>query len=269
MAERRRRRSDRRAATSTPARRSTRSSRSRSARTRRSRRSSSRPRTSLGHRRQLRRAATAASYMNTISWRDADDAAADGDQPARGVRAHVRRRAARRQQRRARIAAEHAASSTAVGESVARPAARPRRRAIAPSSTEYLDNVREIERRIQQAETQRTDDAARRADAPVGVPESCEEHVKLMFDLLALAYQADLTRVVHVHDGARAQHSAPIRRSASPSRITPCRTTATTAGADREAREDRTPITSTLFAQLPREAARHAGRRRHRCSITR
>jgi hypothetical protein len=60
--------------------------------------------------------------------------------------------------------------------------------------SEYLDNVREIERRIQRAEAQ----AETRPDVPaepVGVPESYEEHVGLMFDLLALAYQTDLTRV--------------------------------------------------------------------------
>jgi uncharacterized protein DUF1552 len=59
---------------------------------------------------------------------------------------------------------------------------------------EYLDYVRETERRIQRAERQ----ADSRPDVPpepVGVPESFEEHVGLMFDLLALAYQSDLTRV--------------------------------------------------------------------------
>jgi hypothetical protein len=59
---------------------------------------------------------------------------------------------------------------------------------------EYLDNVREIERRIQQAEAR----AHAQPDVPaepVGVPETFEEHVALMYDLLALAYQADLTRV--------------------------------------------------------------------------
>src|SRR5688572_5997520 len=59
---------------------------------------------------------------------------------------------------------------------------------------EYTDHVREIERRIQRAESQ----AHTQPDVPpepVGVPESYEEHVGLMFDLLALAYQADLTRV--------------------------------------------------------------------------
>ena len=59
--------------------------------------------------------------------------------------------------------------------------------------TQYLDNLREIERRIQLAEAQNST----RADitAPVGVPESYEEHVDLLFDLLAVAYQADLSRV--------------------------------------------------------------------------
>jgi hypothetical protein len=59
---------------------------------------------------------------------------------------------------------------------------------------EYLSHVREIERRIERAETQ----AHTQTDVPpepVGVPESFEEHVGLLFDLLALAFQADLTRV--------------------------------------------------------------------------
>ncbi len=59
---------------------------------------------------------------------------------------------------------------------------------------EYFDHVREIERRIQRAEAQ-TDALPHVPDAPVGVPESFEEHASLLFELLALAYQADLTRV--------------------------------------------------------------------------
>jgi hypothetical protein len=59
---------------------------------------------------------------------------------------------------------------------------------------EYLDNVREIERRIQRAELHTATELPT-PDAPVGVPESLEEHIGLMFDLLAVAYQADLTRV--------------------------------------------------------------------------
>ena len=60
--------------------------------------------------------------------------------------------------------------------------------------SEYLDGIREIERRIQQASKQSGSDKDI-PDAPVGIPESFDEHVKLMFDLQALAYQANITRV--------------------------------------------------------------------------
>ena len=59
---------------------------------------------------------------------------------------------------------------------------------------DYLDNVREIERRIQKAETQHSTGLAA-LDKPLGVPESFEEHAGLMYDLLAMAFQADLSRV--------------------------------------------------------------------------
>ncbi len=59
---------------------------------------------------------------------------------------------------------------------------------------EYLGYVREIERRIERAEA-RAEVTPDVPTAPVGVPESFVEHVALMFDLLALAYQTDLTRV--------------------------------------------------------------------------
>jgi len=59
---------------------------------------------------------------------------------------------------------------------------------------EYLTYVREIERRIQRSE-QRAEATPDVPNTPVGVPESYEEHVGLMFDLLALAYQTDMTRV--------------------------------------------------------------------------
>ena len=59
---------------------------------------------------------------------------------------------------------------------------------------EYLQHVREIERRVQLAES-RTDSLIDVPEAPVGVPEAFEDHAKLMFDLLAIAFEADLTRV--------------------------------------------------------------------------
>ncbi|HKB10867.1 MAG TPA: DUF1552 domain-containing protein [Vicinamibacterales bacterium] len=61
---------------------------------------------------------------------------------------------------------------------------------------QYLDGVREIERRIQKIEARNTSAEARELpSAPAGVPDSFDEHVKLMFDLQALAFQADVTRV--------------------------------------------------------------------------
>jgi hypothetical protein len=62
--------------------------------------------------------------------------------------------------------------------------------------TEYLDNVREIERRIVQAEKQRNETGIEAPPTPVGIPENWEEHVNLMFDLMHLALQGNLTRVM-------------------------------------------------------------------------
>jgi hypothetical protein len=58
---------------------------------------------------------------------------------------------------------------------------------------EYLDNIREIERRIQQAEAHGSSHVT--VGAPIGVPDSWEEHVGLLYDLVAAAFQADVTRV--------------------------------------------------------------------------
>ena len=60
--------------------------------------------------------------------------------------------------------------------------------------TEYLDHVREIEQRIERAEKQANSDIAI-PPAPVGIPPTFEEHVHLMFELMAVAYETDLTRV--------------------------------------------------------------------------
>jgi len=61
---------------------------------------------------------------------------------------------------------------------------------------DYLDDVREIERRIQKVEAFNASGEARELPAaPIGVPDSYEEHVKLMFDLQAVAFASDITRV--------------------------------------------------------------------------
>jgi hypothetical protein len=58
---------------------------------------------------------------------------------------------------------------------------------------EYLEDVREIERRLEIAAKASSEAPA--SDVPVGVPDSFDEHIKLQFDLNALAFQGDLTRV--------------------------------------------------------------------------
>ena len=58
----------------------------------------------------------------------------------------------------------------------------------------FTDNVREIERRLQIA-AQATTAAPENFDVPPGIPQSFDEHIKLMFDLLALSWQADISRV--------------------------------------------------------------------------
>ena len=62
--------------------------------------------------------------------------------------------------------------------------------------SDYLDDVREIERRIQRIEASNASGEPRELPmAPMGVPDSFEEHVKLMFDLQAVAFASDITRV--------------------------------------------------------------------------
>ena len=61
---------------------------------------------------------------------------------------------------------------------------------------QYVDTVREIERQIQRAEAGAANNPMPDVDRPVGVPAAFADHVKLMFDLQVLAFQADITRVV-------------------------------------------------------------------------
>ena len=62
--------------------------------------------------------------------------------------------------------------------------------------TEYLDTVREVERRIQIAEAGVAENPEPDLERPVGVPASYADHARLMFDLQVLALQADITRVI-------------------------------------------------------------------------
>lgn len=66
-----------------------------------------------------------------------------------------------------------------------------------PRLDRYLENVREVERRIERVEAQNMSGNPRALpEAPAGVPDSFEEHVKLMYDLQALALETEMTRVI-------------------------------------------------------------------------
>ncbi|HEV1286354.1 MAG TPA: DUF1552 domain-containing protein [Bryobacteraceae bacterium] len=59
---------------------------------------------------------------------------------------------------------------------------------------EYFESIRDIERRIQKAEQQKMQMPV--MESPVGIPDSFEEHAKLMADLMVIAWQTDMTRVI-------------------------------------------------------------------------
>jgi hypothetical protein len=124
---------------------------------------------------------------------------------------------------------------------------------------EYLDSVREVEQRIQNSESQPLD--IELPERPARHPERFDEHTKLMFDLTALAFRADVTRVFSMimsrelstrtfaHIGVPEQHHAVSHHRNDPD-------------SDREEGQDRLPPGAD--AGLPaREAAGDAGRRRH------
>src|SRR5262245_17807268 len=130
------------------------------------------------------------TYMNTISW------AGETSPLPMEINPRV---AFERMFGRAGGAAERVArmkENRSILDSVAAEARSLQRRVSAPDRTrlaQYLDDVREIERRIQRTESRSAADVS--VPAPIGVPPTFEEHAALMFDLLAVAYQADLTRV--------------------------------------------------------------------------
>ncbi|MFM8359937.1 MAG: DUF1552 domain-containing protein [Verrucomicrobiota bacterium] len=62
--------------------------------------------------------------------------------------------------------------------------------------SDYLDSVREVERRIQRAGRDAVEHPVRDLDRPVGVPVAYADHARLMFDLQVLAWQGDMTRVI-------------------------------------------------------------------------
>jgi hypothetical protein len=134
------------------------------------------------------------AYMNTISWRTATTPMPMEDQP-RTVFERLfgdtdttdsKQRLARVKQNRSLLDSLTAEASR-FGSSLG-----PRDKA---KIAEYLDAIRDVERRIQVAEEQ----ASRQIpvlERPVGVPSTFMDYAKLMYDLQVLAYQSDLTRVI-------------------------------------------------------------------------
>ena len=153
-----------------------------------------------------------------------------------------------------------AASSTGSPGEVARLRTRPRARATAAGSSEYLEDIREIERRIQKIEAHNASGEPRELPgAPVGVPDSFEEHVKLMFDLQALAFAADITRVFSFkmgRDGSARVYPESGAGAAVPPGVAPRRAR----GPHRAVRADQ-QVPRQPRALLPREAEEHPGRR--------
>ena len=131
------------------------------------------------------------AYMNTISWRSPTTPMPMETNPRTvferlfGRPGSVAERVTRMQQNRSildSVTADVAALERGLG-------ARDRVRL-----DEYLEHVREIEGRIQRAERKATSEIALPV-APVGIPDAWEEHAGVMFDLMAVAFEADVTRV--------------------------------------------------------------------------
>ncbi len=133
------------------------------------------------------------SYMSTISWRTPSQPLPMEINPRVVFERMFGGEAATAKERLARLE-QNSSILDGVAESV-----RDLERGLGSRDrvklAEYLDNVREIERRILQAEKQRDEAGVEVPPTPVGVPEAWEEHVALMFELQALAFQANLTRV--------------------------------------------------------------------------
>src|SRR5204862_485012 len=136
----------------------------------------------------------ACAYTNTISWRSANTPLPTERNP-RVVfeRLFGDSGSTTPQARRARIAQDRSVLDSVIAE------AQSLSGSIGAGDrvklVEYLDAIRDVERRIARAEEQ----SARElpvVDHPAGVPDSFDEHVTLMCDLQVLAYQADLTRVI-------------------------------------------------------------------------
>jgi predicted component of type VI protein secretion system len=131
------------------------------------------------------------AYLNTISWSTPSTPLPMETNP-RAVFERLFGAAGTAADRRERVAKERSILDSVVDE------AGSLQQGLGPRDRsrlgDYLDNLREIERRIQRQEA-RGATQVDAPDAPIGVPDSFDEHVALLFDLLAVAWQSDTTRV--------------------------------------------------------------------------
>ena len=136
----------------------------------------------------------ACAYSNTISWRGATTPLPMENDP----RAVFERLFGDSESTNPAARMASSRRNRSILDSVTEKAARLGRDLGAQDRTklnEYLEAVRDVERRIQKAEEQNANELPV-VDQPAGVPATFEEHAKLMFDLQVLAFQCDLTRVM-------------------------------------------------------------------------
>ena len=140
------------------------------------------------------------TYMNTISWASETEPLPMEISP-RVAFERMFGRAGTPVERRRRAAEDQSILDSVLAEAQAL------RQTVGPADRNrldgYLTNVREIERRIEKT-VAHASTAADTLTAPIGIPESFEEHMRMMFDLLVVAYQADLTRVFTFMTGREA-----------------------------------------------------------------
>jgi hypothetical protein len=132
------------------------------------------------------------AYMNTISWRTPTTPLPMEINP-RVVFDRLFGDGATPEERLERIEQQRSILDAVTGQ------VRKLERGLGPNDrnrvAEYLDTVREIERRIQLSEKQNRNSDLEVPPSPSGIPDDHEAHTKLMFDLMAVAFQANITRI--------------------------------------------------------------------------
>ena len=132
------------------------------------------------------------AYMNTISWRTPTTPLPMEINP-RAVFHRMFGDGATAAERQERIAQQRSILDAVTGQT--RKLENELGAADRSRVAEYLDSVREVERRIELSEKQ-TQGTAEVPESPVGIPDAHDVHTKLMFDLMTIAFQTDLTRIV-------------------------------------------------------------------------